>query len=400
MAEWGALPPEINSGRLWGGVGAATMIAGGGAVDVLSGLLFATGAAGLAVNSAQGVSWAGDTGTVAAAAQLPHLAWEPSTGGMLTAAAQLIKAAGAAFEKARMATPTPAEIAFNQSTHVALQQANIPALGMLTPLIVENRTQYFGDYWVRSGANMYSYMAESAATAGALPPPPPPPPSTANAGLPSGPGPMPDGAAKLMSPSGGMQGMSQMLSPMMSSVQSVGQMPSQFMEQFTKLPQEFAQPIMQAGQQLTSMMSGFGGGPGAGSWASMPPMGQGPVAAQFGSAAAGSGGGGFGGGGLGAGLRSPSAWSSTLNASSVSSQTADGTGVSRFAEARAASAPAGGGSGGGGMLAPMARRDEREEAAQRSPAWAAASEILYREPEHVPVVWGDSGALPQRGGEE
>lgn len=398
MVSWGGTPPDITSPKLWTGLGAGTIIAAGAALDVLAATLTSTGAAGLAVNTTQAIAWAGMTGEMAAASQMPHLAWEPTVGGLLTAAGQQMKLAGEAFEEARLATPTPAEIAGNQAEHVALQQANIPAMGMLTPFIIRNRGTYFGDYWVRTATNMYTYMAKSGATMGGLEYPPPPPPSTLGGAMP---GPMDSSAASaLESPAGG--GMGQLTSFMqqgMSAAQPAMELPKQMSDIVTKVPQEFSGPLMQALQQATSMSGGSFGGDGAslGDWAMTPQAGGGPVGAQFGSGGAGGG----AGGGLG-GLRTPGAWSSgTLNASSVSNQTAEGTGASRFAEARTATANAGGGAGGPGMMAPMARRDKRDEQdAQRSPAWAAAEEILYREPEHVPVVWGVSGAQPHRGGEE
>lgn len=191
----------------------------------------------------------------------------------------------------------------------------------------------------------------------------------------------------------------------MSAAQPITGLPQQMAQMVGSMPQQFAQPVMSALQQVTSMTgSSFGNGAGPGNWAMSPPTGAGPVGAQFGPSGPGTGAG--GGGGIGAGLRTPGAWSSAGGGAgagsspSVSSQTAEETGASKFGAARGANAAAGGSGGGPAMMAPLARRNKRDEAAQRSPAWAAAEDILYREPEHVPVVWGGSGAQPHRGGEE
>ncbi|HRD12094.1 MAG TPA: PPE family protein, partial [Mycobacterium sp.] len=155
-----AEPPEVTSGEFWGGPGAGTFFASAAQLEALAGLIIGMLGGHSAVEAALSASWPAPTGASAVAANVPHMLWLGTVATMLQTAGAQIAATGEQFEVAKMATPTPAEVAYNQSEHVALNAANF--LGFLTPYIMANRAQY-GSYWVRGVSNKSAYEAASAA---------------------------------------------------------------------------------------------------------------------------------------------------------------------------------------------------------------------------------------------
>lgn len=404
MSEWGALPPDVNSARFWLGPGAGTFFTSAAQLEALAAMLMGVLGGHEGVAAALAGSWAAPTGEIAVAANQPYATWLATVFGMLQHAAMSISAAGSSFETNKAATPTPLEVEENQTEHVTLQANNF--LGLLTPLIVANRTRYFSDMWVRSASNMYSYAAASASTVQAIPPLPPPPTTAApmagdptSAAALAGKQPMKE-ALQAADPT---EAMSSTVMPMLS---QLGQLPSQAgqvlqgpqgaLSSLTQGPQQALQPFMSMFQQF----GGLNGLDAAGlsqtsSWLSGFPPAGGPVSASL------SGGGGFGGGGSALSgamspLRGPVSWSSTVNAASPEASL-----VSRLTEARAATtAPAASPAmGGSGMMAPMmtgahqAGSDEdKRSASEESASTLTAAADLYRAPTNVPIVTGASGS--------
>ncbi|OKH61721.1 hypothetical protein EB73_29445 [Mycobacterium sp. SWH-M3] len=408
MSEWGALPPDVNSARFWLGEGAGSFFASAAQLEALAAALLGILGGHEGVAAALAGSWAAPTGEIAVEANQPYAAWLATVFGMLQHAAMSIQTAGTAFETNKAATPTPLEVEENQTEHVTLQANNF--LGMLTPLIVANRTRYFSDMWVRSAANMYSYAAASAGTVQAIPPLPPPPPTaspmagdpTAAAAL-AGKQPMKE-ALKAADPT---EAVSSTVMPMLS---QLGQLPSQAgqvlqgpqgaLSSLTQGPQQAIQPFMSMFQQFGGGLNGLDAAglsetAAGSSWLSGFPPAGGPVSASL------SGGGGFGGGGSALSgamspLRGPVSWSSTVNAASPEASL-----VSRVTEARAATtvpaaSPAMGGSG---MMAPMmagghqaGSNDDKRSASEQSASTLTAAADLYRAPTSVPIVTGASGS--------
>src|SRR5271156_4071357 len=71
--DFGAFPPEINSGRMYAGPGAGSMLAAAGAWDGLAAELHSTAAAaGSVVSGLTGESWQGLPSTWRAAAVAPY----------------------------------------------------------------------------------------------------------------------------------------------------------------------------------------------------------------------------------------------------------------------------------------------------------------------------------------
>jgi PPE-repeat protein len=178
--DFGALPPEINSGRMYAGPGAGPMTAAATAWNTLAAELSST-AAGYesVVSELTGEQWIGPASASMAAAVQPYVAWLNLTAGHAQHAASQATASAAAFEAAFAATVPPPVIAANRAQLAALVATNF--LGINTPAIMATEAQY-GEMWAQDAAAMYGYAASSA-SAGTLIPMVPPAPTANPAGL-------------------------------------------------------------------------------------------------------------------------------------------------------------------------------------------------------------------------
>lgn len=178
--DFAALPPEINSARMYAGPGAAPMMAAAAAWNGLGAELATTAASYESVISTlTGEEWLGPASAAMAAAVTPYVAWMNATAAALEKAASQATASAAAFEAAFAMTVPPPVIAANRAELAALVATNI--LGQNTPAIAANEALY-GEMWSQDAAAMYGYAASSA-TAGVLQPLTAPPSTTNPAGL-------------------------------------------------------------------------------------------------------------------------------------------------------------------------------------------------------------------------
>ncbi|WP_082966759.1 PPE family protein [Mycobacterium sp. 852002-51163_SCH5372311] len=174
--DFAALPPEINSGRMYAGAGAGPMLAAAAAWDVLAAQLhshaasYSSTVAGMTVGP-----WQGPASTAMAAAAAPYVAWMTTTAMQAEQAALQAKIAAVAYETAFAATVPPPEIAANRSLLMTLIATNI--LGQNTAAIAACEALY-AEMWAQDAAAMYAYAASSAAAA-QLTPFAEPPPTTA-----------------------------------------------------------------------------------------------------------------------------------------------------------------------------------------------------------------------------
>jgi PPE-repeat protein len=167
MLDFGALPPEINSGRMYVGAGSGPMLAAAAAWDELAAELYAT--ASLYGSTIQGLSvgpWTGPSSIAMAAAATPYVQWMSTTGAQAEQAATQAKLAAGAYEAAFAATVPPPVITANRSLLAALIATNI--LGQNTPAIAATEADYT-EMWAQDAAAMYGY-AGSSATASQLQP--------------------------------------------------------------------------------------------------------------------------------------------------------------------------------------------------------------------------------------
>jgi PPE-repeat protein len=178
--DFGALPPEINSGRMYTGPGSGPMLAAAAAWDGLAAELQSTAASyGSEISGLTTASWTGPSSAAMAAAAAPYAAWMSATAAQAEQAAAQARAAAAAYETAFAATVPPPVIAANRSLLMALIATNF--LGQNTPAIAATEAQY-AEMWAQDAAAMYGY-AGSSATATQMTPFTAPPQTTNPGGL-------------------------------------------------------------------------------------------------------------------------------------------------------------------------------------------------------------------------
>ncbi|MHA7650453.1 PPE family protein [Mycobacterium sp. ML4] len=178
--DFGALPPEVNSVRMYTGAGAAPMMAAATAWNGLAVELSATADSfGSVVAQLTAEQWMGPASLSMAAAAQPFLAWLTSTAESAALAGSQAVASAAAFEMAYAMTVPPGEVAANRALLSMLVATNV--LGQNTPAIAVTEAQY-GEMWAQDALAMYGYAASSAA-AGKLNPLAPPAQATSPAGI-------------------------------------------------------------------------------------------------------------------------------------------------------------------------------------------------------------------------
>lgn len=180
MIDFGALPPEVNSARMYAGPGAGPLLVSAAAWDALGAELesFATGySATLA--EIQGQRWSGAASDAMAAAAAPYVQWVTTTASQAEDAAGRARAAAAAYEAAFAATVPPAVVTANRTLLAVLLATNF--FGQNTSAIAATEAEY-AEMWAQDAAAMYVYGA-SASAAAALNPFDPPPQTTNPGGV-------------------------------------------------------------------------------------------------------------------------------------------------------------------------------------------------------------------------
>lgn len=169
--DFGALPPEINSGRMYTGAGSGSMLAAATAWDGLAEELSSAAISYRSVISGlTSGPWLGPTAMAMAAAAAPYVAWMNTTAEQANQAAKQARSAAAAYEAAFAATVSPPLIMENRTFLTSLVTTNI--LGQNTPAIAATEAQY-AQMWAQDATAMYGYAGTSA-TASALTPFTPP----------------------------------------------------------------------------------------------------------------------------------------------------------------------------------------------------------------------------------
>lgn len=167
MPDFGALPPETNSARMYAGPGAGPMLAAAGAWRALAGELGAVASAYQAVIAElTGQAWFGPAAQAMSAAAAPYVNWLTATTAVAEQTASRLMQAVSEFERAFAAIVPPPAIAANRSLLAALVAADV--LGQNATAIAAAEAEY-GQMWVQDAMVMYGYAARSAA-ATAVPP--------------------------------------------------------------------------------------------------------------------------------------------------------------------------------------------------------------------------------------
>src|SRR3984885_10774013 len=158
--DFGALPPEINSARMYFGPGSGPMLAAAAAWDGVADELRSTASTYRSVISElTDEGWLGPASASMAAAVAPYVTWMNVTGVQAEQTAAKAAAAAGAFEAAFASTVPPAAGAANPAQLIALVATNV--IGQNTPAIAATEAQY-GEMWAQDAAAMYGYAANSA----------------------------------------------------------------------------------------------------------------------------------------------------------------------------------------------------------------------------------------------
>jgi PPE-repeat protein len=173
-----ALPPEINSGRMYSGAGSGPLIDAAIAWDELATELQSSAASySSVISSLSSGPWLGPASLSMAAAVAPYLAWMRETAAQAAETANQATAAANAYETAFAAHVPPEEIAANRSQLASLVATNI--IGQNNAGIAATEAEY-AEMWVQDAVAMDTYAASSAAASKLTPFTPAP--QTTNAG--------------------------------------------------------------------------------------------------------------------------------------------------------------------------------------------------------------------------
>jgi PPE-repeat protein len=165
--DYGALPPEINSARIYAGPGSGSMEAAATAWNGLAAeLRSAASSYGSIISELTDESWTGPSSTEMAAAAAPYVAWIDSTAAEAEQTAGQASAAAAAYQSAFAMTVPLATILANRTHLASLVATN--TLGQNTAAIAATETQY-SEMWAQDATAMYSYAANSAAASNVTP---------------------------------------------------------------------------------------------------------------------------------------------------------------------------------------------------------------------------------------
>jgi PPE-repeat protein len=164
--DFAAIPPEINSARMYAGPGAASLTEAANAWSMLSQeLSTAATEYGSAVTALGGV-WQGASAAAMTAAAHPFLGWLQSTSELAGQSAVQANAAVGAFTTAYTATVPPQVVAANRTQLTTLIVTNL--LGQNTALIAAVEAAY-AEMWAQDATAMYAYSAASGTASSGLP---------------------------------------------------------------------------------------------------------------------------------------------------------------------------------------------------------------------------------------
>lgn len=169
--DFGVLPPEINSARMYAGPGLGPMMSAAAAWDGLAAQLRWAATSYSSAISELTTGWQGPSSATMAAAAAPYAVWINSTAARAEQTAAQARAAAAAYETAFAATVPLPVIAANRTQLASLVATNV--LGQNAPAIAATEAQY-ADMWSQDAAAMYGYASQSAAATRITPFDPPP----------------------------------------------------------------------------------------------------------------------------------------------------------------------------------------------------------------------------------
>src|ERR1700722_8137338 len=173
--DFGSYPPEINSGRMYAGPGAAPMLTASEAWQGLAAELHSAAASYQSVVSGLTAGpWVGPSSSTMAASAASYVAGRHARPTPPAPQAEKppakAKTAAAAYQTAFTATVPPSMVAANRSQLMTLVATNL--FGKNTQAIAATEAQY-AEMWAQDTAAMYGYAASSASATSLAPFTPP-----------------------------------------------------------------------------------------------------------------------------------------------------------------------------------------------------------------------------------
>ncbi|WP_204079190.1 PE-PPE domain-containing protein [Mycobacterium riyadhense] len=166
--SFAVLPPELNSARMFAGVGPGPMLAAAAAWDgVAEELHAAAGTFTSATAGLAGEAWRGPASVAMTGAAGPYVGWLSTAADQAEQVAGQARLIASAFEAALAATVHPAIIGANRTQLVSLVAANL--LGQNAPAIAAAEAEY-EQIWAQDVAAMSAYFADASAVVGRLAP--------------------------------------------------------------------------------------------------------------------------------------------------------------------------------------------------------------------------------------
>ncbi len=159
--DFAVLPPEINSGLMYTGPGAAPLTTAAASWDDLAAEMYSAASDyGAVIANLTSGPWRGTASASMAAAAAPYVSWMSATAAQAEQAASQAKAAASAYETAFALTVPPPVVVANRAQLASLISTNV--LGQNTPAIAATEAHY-AEMWAQDTAAMYGYAGSSAA---------------------------------------------------------------------------------------------------------------------------------------------------------------------------------------------------------------------------------------------
>lgn len=167
MLDFGALPPEVNSARMYAGPGSGSLMNAASAWNQLAAELNSAAVAYTNVTtSLSSEQWLGPASSAMAQSVAPYIEWMNNAAADAEQAAGQARAAASAYETA-VATTVPLNLIAANRT--ALQEAlTYNVFGQYTGQIAAIEAQY-AEMWAQDANAMYSYAGQSAAASKVTP---------------------------------------------------------------------------------------------------------------------------------------------------------------------------------------------------------------------------------------
>jgi PPE-repeat protein len=161
MLNFGALPPEVNSAKMYAGAGSGSLLAAAAAWNAMAAEMRSAAINyDSVIRSLVSEGWLGPSSAKMSAAIAPYLAWLNTTAVAAEQAGVQASTAAAAYEAAFAATVPPPVVAANRTLLANLVTSNI--FGQNAGAIAATDAQY-GQMWAQDASAMTSYTTASRA---------------------------------------------------------------------------------------------------------------------------------------------------------------------------------------------------------------------------------------------